>query len=352
MKQFISLALIFFAISTAVFAQTDLQPAAIVRLTKSEAITVKQFRTEVDNFQKSSGQVLSREQQRQLLDSMIDRKLIMQAADRDRLLVTENEVNQQIQQYRTSLSQQLGKQATEAEFATAIRQQTGMEIPAFKEQIRQQMVLQKYILTKKDALIKTLKEPSETDIVNFYNMNKAQFIRPDTVRFSMIQIRFVDQAGRVDTSAKTKAKDLGDRLIREIGSNPSKFDEAVTKGQAPSAGYQAGDGVYLERTAQSQQRVGTDFINIAFGLKQSEVSRLIESPTAYHIIKVTGTYEQKFLILDDILQLGTSVTVRQYIANGLYQQRQQELLDQATKEVSTELRKGNPFQIYENNLTW
>jgi len=60
----------------------------------------------------------------------------------------------------------------------------------------------------------------------------------------------------------------------------------------------------------------------------------------------------KALELDEIAILGTSVTVRQYIAAGLLEQRQQEILERATRELTTELRAGNPFRIMENNLNW
>ena len=43
------------------FAQSDLQPAAIVNLTKSEPVTVKQFRTEVERMEKSAGRALNAE---------------------------------------------------------------------------------------------------------------------------------------------------------------------------------------------------------------------------------------------------------------------------------------------------
>jgi hypothetical protein len=56
--------------------------------------------------------------------------------------------------------------------------------------------------------------------------------------------------------------------------------------------------------------------------------------------------------LDDIVELGTRITVRQYISQGLYQQLQEEALEKATRELVIELRTGNPFQIMEANLNW
>jgi parvulin-like peptidyl-prolyl isomerase len=347
MKRVLSVILLGMLLGVMGFAQSDLQPVVIVRLTKSEPITVKQYRTEVERMEKQAGRPLDAAERRQVLDVMINERLAIQAAERDKITVSDNEISQQIQQLRASMVQQVGRQPTDAEFATAVRNETGLEIPAFREQLRRQLITQKYLLSKKQNLFNSITPPTDTEIMNTYTLAKTNFIRPETVRFSMIQVPF-----GADTAAKAKAKELADRLIREIGSNPAKFDEAVIRGQTPNSGYQAGDGGYLPRNLDAQQVVGPDFINTAFGLKQGEVSKLIEGPRGYQIIKVTETYEQKSLELDDVFQLGTRITVRSYIGNALLQERQQAVLERATQELVTELRIGNPFQIFENNLKW
>jgi parvulin-like peptidyl-prolyl isomerase len=329
------------------FAQSDLQPVAIIRLTKSEPITVKQYRTEVERMEQTARRALTPAERRQVLDVMINEKLALQAAERDRITISDNEINQQIQQLRTGMVEQVGRQPTDAEFALAVRNETGLDVAAFRDQLRRQMIVQKYLLSKKQNTLDSIKTPTEEEIRNTYNLAKTQFVRPETVRFSMIQIPF-----GTDAAEKTQARALADRLIREIGSNATKFDEAVVRGQSPNAGYQAGDGGYLPRNMQAQQVVGAEFINAAFTLKQGEVSRLIEGPRGFQIIKVTETYEQKNLEMDDVVQLGTRTTVRDYIGNSLLQERQQAVLEKATTELVTELRTGNPFQVFENNLTW
>jgi parvulin-like peptidyl-prolyl isomerase len=330
-----------------VFAQNDLQPAVIVRLTKSEPITVKQYRTEVERMEKTAGRALNPTERRQVLDVMINEKLALQAAERDRVTISDNEINQQIQQLRTGMVEQIGRQPTDAEFALAVRNETGLDVAAFRDQLRRQMIVQKYLLSKKQNIIESVAVPTDEEIRNTYTLAKTQFVRPDTVRFSMIQVPF-----GTESAERTRAKELADRLVREIGSSAAKFDEAVIRGQTPNAGYQAGDGGYLPRNMQAQQVVGQEFINAAFSLKQGEVSRLIEGPRGFQIIKVTETYEQKNLEMDDVVQLGTRMTVREYIGNSLLQERQQAVIERATTELVTELRTGNPFQIFENNLSW
>ncbi|MDR0303110.1 MAG: peptidyl-prolyl cis-trans isomerase [Treponema sp.] len=347
MKKIIIYLILTTSLTVSGFSQADLQPAAIVNLTKNEPITVRQLRTEVERMEKTTGRTLNKDERLQLLDVMINERLAIQAAEKDKIIISENEVNQQVQQLRGVLAQQLNRQPTDAEFNQAVRNESGMEFPAFREQLRRQMIVQKYLLAKKEPLLKSVKEPTDAEVTEQYNLAKAQFVRPETVRFSMIQVPYGP-----DAASRAKARDLANSLLREIGSSPSKFDEVVTKSHAPNSGYIAGDGGFIPRNHEAQNVVGQDFINTAFSLKQGEVSKLIEGNPGYQIIKVTENYTMKNLELDDIIQPGSSIRVRDYIKQALLNERQQAILAQASEELIADLRKGNPFRVYENNLNW
>jgi parvulin-like peptidyl-prolyl isomerase len=367
MKRLISVLAVGVFAAAAVFAQMDLQEAARVRLTRTEPITVKHLRLEaakvvwmqlvqtlrrqpttqeIDNVLQN----MTKEQKLQVLNRMINDRLALQAAERDKITVTDNEVNAQLERLRENIRQSIGRRPTDAEFATAVRAETGQDVPAFREDLRRQLVFRKYIDSKYEGQFKNI-TVTDADIQNYYSLRKSQLVRPETVRVSMIQVPFTDAA------SKTKAKELADRLVREIGSSPAKFDEASAKGAAPNAGYEAGDAGYLSHTLEGQQMVGTEFLNVAFSLKQGEVSKLIENERGYHIIKVTETYEQKSLELDDIYQLVARdpVTVREYIRGGLLQEKTMALYEKVTQELVAELRGNSnnpPYEIFENNLNW
>lgn len=327
-----------------------------------ETIFLGQLKSEIARAERVTGRALTADEKRQVLDMMINEKLAIQAATRDKITVSDSEINQQIQQLKDSMVQVIGRAPTEIEFALAIRNETGIDAPAhlqtddekknfiidaFRDQIRRQALVQRYLGSKKENEFKSIKMPTDTEITDVYNLRKSEFVRPDTVRFSMIQVPFGP-----DDLSKAKAKELADRLVREIGSNASRFDEAVSRGRTPNSGYQAGDGGFLPRNAETQQVVGDEFFKAAFALKQGEVSKLIESAGAYRIIKITESYELKNLALDDIYQLGTSMTVRNFIGNAMLQERQQTTLAQASQELITELRAGNTYRVFEQNLNW
>jgi len=334
-------------ISVSAFSQTNLQTAAIVNLIRSEPITVGQLRTEVDRMQTMAGRPMNQAERRQILDIMINERLVLQAAERDRIIVTDNEINQHFQQLRNMLAQNIGRQPTDAEFTQAVMNEFGMDVQAYREQTRRQLIMEKYLISKKGDTINGIKPPTDAEITNEYNLLRGELVRPDTVRFSMIQVPYGP-----DAASRTKAKELADRLAREIGTNPSRFDEVAARGVAPNSGYLAGDAGFLPRNQEARNLVGQELMNTAFSLNQGQVSRLIEGVQGFHIIKITESYTQKNLELTDIIQLGTRITVKDFIGQRMMEQRQQSTLAQVTQEMISELRSSRSFQVMENNLNW
>jgi len=347
MKRIVLIILIGVITAAGVSAQLDLQPAATVNLIRTEAITVRQLRTQVQQLEQANSRALTQAERLQVLDIMINERLVLQAAERDRVLITENEINQQIQSLRNNLSQQLGRQATDAEYAQAVMNESGLDVNAFREELRKQLILQKYLLTKKGDLINSIRVPTEQEILNEYNLSRASLVRPETIRFSMIQVPYGATA-----ATRAQARTLAENLAREINSDPSRFDEVVARSVAPNSGYQAGDAGYLPRSQEVRNTVGQLFMDTAFSLRQGQVSQLIEGVQGFQIIKVTENYGVRSLELNDIIQLGTRITVREYIGQAMLEQRQQAILAQASAELVSELRTSRTFTIFENNIRW
>ena len=345
MKRIALLALLFVFCSFCGFAQTDLQPAAIVKLTKSEPITVKQFRTEVERMEKLTSRTLTEAQKKEVLDAMIDERLVVQAADRDKITVSDSELNAQIQELKEMLGEQRGRPVTDMEFATVIKSEMGLDMPAYREQGRRQLLIQKYLLQTKKSLFDSIKEPTEAEIRDIFSLTKAQFVRPETVRFSFVQVPF--------GSDRNKAKEMVERLHKEVGFNAAKFNEVALKAQLANSGYLGGDGGFLPRMMEAQDIVGAEFMNTAFSLKLEEVSKVMEGPMGYQFIKVTEAYSMKNLELDDLYRLGVPMTVKETIRRTILQDKQQAVLAQATEELRTELRAGGKsFEIFNKNLGW
>ncbi|MDR2510522.1 MAG: peptidyl-prolyl cis-trans isomerase [Spirochaetaceae bacterium] len=351
--------IILFAVFAAggVDAQSDLQTVATVRLTKTEPITVKQLKSEIETLEKATGRTLNVTERREVLDSMINQRLALQGAERDKISVSESEVNQQLTELRNQLALRIGRNPSDAEFADAIKQQTGMDLAAFRDNYKKQLTVQKYLLEKKRDILQSGKPPAESEIKAFYEKNSSDFVQPETAEFSALFFPYKSD------SEKAQARAEANRLLKEINGNASTFDEKVLQGRSPNTSYTSTTSQLLPRNAANAP---DDFIDAVFKLEQGKVSGLLEMPEGgakgFFIIKITGKYPKKMLGLEDIIlnvppdlqmQLqGRPLTVRMFILAGLSQQKQQETFIKAQEELIADLRKGQPFSINEQFLNY
>jgi foldase protein PrsA len=351
MKKKVFLALFALFIAAGGFAQSsnlqNQQTVATVTYNGTKHITLGDLRAEVEKIEKVSGQTLTEQERRNVLDRMINDRLVQQAAERDKITVSESDIEQEIQGMKSLLAQNLGHPPTPAEFAQAVRNEFNLDEAALRTEMRKMYTAQKYLMTKKENVFKTLKEPTEAEIKKFFEDNQTKlFTRPQTVRLSAIRIPF--------GADKLKAKEQADRLARDIGSDGDKFDETALRGRLPNSTYKSGDDIYLPRNDQARDFMGDEFVDAAFSLKRGEISKVIAGrDDAYYLVKVISIYSPTVLKLDDIYQLGVPMTVHDSIRTLLVQQKQQEVSAKASEELITELRAGGrTFKIVEANLKW
>ena len=132
MKKILLAVSLLFSFAICAFSQADLQPLVVVKLNKSETITLRQLRSRVEMYQRQNNvQTFSVNQKKEILDAMIDEKLITQAAVKAGLQLTDTQVNQY---FLKSLSQQVGRQVTESEFAEIVKAQTNLSLDDFMKQ--------------------------------------------------------------------------------------------------------------------------------------------------------------------------------------------------------------------------
>jgi hypothetical protein len=343
-----SLALVFLSVVT-VLAQNDLKTVATVTLTKTEPITVKMLREQVRQMETALGQPLDAAAKRDILNSMINERLALQAAEKEGITVTNADMNQQFNELRTQLAQILGHTPSDAEFNTAIRQQTGMEMSAYREQMKKALTVQKYLMTKKQDLLSSIKSPTDEEIMKEYELNSSELIQAETVEFSAIIFPVAND------SEKKRKLEAANKMAREINGSPENFDEKLQRGRAPGADYNVAQRNIIQRNLSFQQRVGEAFLLEAFGLVQGKISKVLEIPSGqargYYIIKVSHKYPKKFLTLEDT-HLLYGQPVKTMLRETIMQKRQQELIARAQQELIDDLRKGNPYKIFEENLNY
>ncbi|MHB9295435.1 SurA N-terminal domain-containing protein [Pillotina sp. SPG140] len=312
----------------------SLQQQAQPILIQARQEVVKELKQNTQLYQQCLDEVradirASAPQWTEILNGLIDEILLVQAAERDKITVSTAEIEQQIQQFRAAMTVQFGRTPTDAEFLTAVESEIGLDLAAFSEQIRRQILSQKYITSKRQ----TYSNPSEQEILDMYNANRTTFIRPQTIKYNAI----------IGTTRESIQQ-----LIAEIGKDVLKFDSALQR-LVNTGTYTIQEGALLAQTSQATQIFDQQSLNTIFSLWVHEVSPLLSGPLGYAIIKITEVYDQKFLDLNEPVQLGNAVTVKEYIKSTLSQSTAS--YEQTRRNLIDELRKDErAYRIYTENI--
>lgn len=326
------------AFAANVFAQADLQPLAIVKLNKSETITLKQLRTRVELYQKQNNVTsFSVDQKKEILEAMIDEKLVVQAAQKAGMSITDSQVNQYFLQ---SISQQIGRQVTEAEFTEIVKQQTGLSlndyikqqvglgVNEYKAYLKNQLLAQQYVMQQKQAEIQRV-APTDAEIRSFFEMNKASFVQNDMLKLFLVIYPKNENPENARVSANKMLNDLKDKKVTIDG---------IKAGMQKDSSYQSGD-LLISKTAQHAQQLGITAQELSelFSRETGYISSLNETERDFQFYSIRGKYEAKMLGLSDLIQPETTITVYDYIRQNLTQQKQSQFLMTAVQEITNSL---------------
>ena len=329
--------------AASVFAQSDLQVLAVIKLNKSESITVKQLKTRVGVYEKQAGRVLTVDERKQTLDALISEKLINQAAQKAGISITDSMVNQNFLQ---SMSQMIGRNdtITEQELNTIVRQQTkmsldefmkqqaGMSIAEYKDYLKAQITAQQYIQQQREAELRNV-APTDEDIRSFYEMNKANFVWSDMLRLFLVLV----PKGTSPDDAKAKATEMRNTLKNAKDPSSARTQIGV-RSQAEKSGFQAGE-MLINKTETSAVQLGISYRVLLelFSRTPGYISDVQDNETNYQFYSIVEKYDAKLLGLSDVVRPGTTITVYNYIKQYLGQQQQMAYLQKAANEISKSL---------------
>ena len=324
-------------------AQTAIdKPAATIKLIRQEVISVRQLKADVEKLQKVTNTTWTPDQIRIVLDNRINSMLFLQYCEREKISVSDTEVNNALTQMKASL----GANATDADLEKAL-QSSGVFVEP-KTYVKQRLLFENYIkLRRADDLKAAMVQPTADEILKAYDLAKSSLVQPDTMRVSVI---YVDTRGSSDADAK-KAKAVLDSVAAVLKTNPSKFDEYVLRA-GDAAGYKAIPSLYIEKTSQNRTLYGSDFFDTVFKLKTGEISGVVQSTTGYRIIRANDFVPQKQLGLSDTIPGNENVTVQQYIAYQLMNDKQAKFLSDAEADLVAKIRKEATIKVFDENLKW
>ncbi len=325
------------------------KPVAIVKLYETDAISQSQFKVTVATMEKTVGRPMTSDEKMKLLDNLINEKLILQAANKEKILVSDTEVDQYKNQTKKMYEERLGRPMTDDEFKTMIVQ-TGYQWDTFLAEIKKMLMEQKYIKNHKGNLLSNIPDPTDKEIMDYFYKNQSKFVSPAIVRFKQIYIN----PNLLSTPAeKASAKKKAEAINREIkaGASFDNYWEVYDDSGRVKIGNLI-NGSLRRDDEKSIQAFGDDFFSAVFGLKKGEVSGVITSKLGYHIVMVLDKFPPKLLDIDDLIPPQNTMTVRNYIKAILGKANEQEALQKALEQIVTELKRTADIKKFPEYLNW
>jgi peptidyl-prolyl cis-trans isomerase SurA len=209
---------------------------------------------------------------RQVLEQLIDDKLIVKEAQRLGLTVSDNEVNRAVDQQINQKIQELGG---EPQFREQLRKENTTEDrlrEKYRKDIRQQMIGQRLLAKQFPP-----KPVPQAEAEAYFKANQKKFPKaPAEVRLQVIQIPVTADSA---TSAKGRAEVLAARKRIEAGEKFAKVAAEVS--DDPNSARSGGD---LGFFAQGSMEPAIDAAS--FTLKVGKLSEPVLTPYGWHILEV------------------------------------------------------------------
>ena len=282
MKQRIALAALVCLVTPLLGAQVLDQPAATIRLVKTESITVSQLKKVVASLEAQAGKALTKDQRMGALDSLVSARLVVQAAERDKITASDAELKGAIANYEQTLGAgTLGRSMTDAELQQYLKN-NGISYDDFVKQLKDQLTMVAYAKAKRKGAFDAIKPVTDAAAQDYSDSNKASFFVDDLMSVRHI---LIDTRQLTSKEDRDKAARRADDILKELKAGASFADLVMKYSEDTTTKYKNGDlGTLVRNNAQQKQLLGAGFFDAVFKLKKGETSGVIQSNVGYHIV--------------------------------------------------------------------
>lgn len=277
---------------------------------------VEQVITEQAGGKQSQMTQLSLAQARlQVLDNLIQKEVLYQRAEKEKLLPTDDEVSQFI----TAKKQEGGM--TEEEFQKRLKEQNQSE-GAFREDARKLLAIQK-LQNKYTASVSI----SDREVEEAYNANKQQFVLGRGVELAEIVVDPLDNGAQDDAKSEAEAKIKIDNIYQML--KAADFAEVARARSEDQSNAKGGDIGFASEDTLKQNGFPEAIITQLFGssMQVGSYTAPVQFNGRWFIFKLK---EKRLETQNRTLE---SPGVRQEITEALRSQRQQ-LLNAALLGIS------------------
>jgi peptidyl-prolyl cis-trans isomerase C len=249
--------------------------------------------------------------QEEVIEQIVVQELLWQEAQRRGTVVGDAEVDEELAKLKSSFDSELA-------FTFKI-EEGGFTEQSFRENIRQQMSVQRMIATDITDGISV----EAAEIESFYNENLEQMAVPERVHARHILAKF--EAG--DDASRAAAEKKLAELAAQVAAGESFALLAIEHSEGPS-GQKGGDLGYFERGQMVKA-----FDEAVFGAEPGSVVGPVETEFGLHLIKVEDHTAPATVPLAEV-----EPQIREYL--------QQQTLYSTVEQLVEDLRANGDVQIH------
>lgn len=216
-----------------------------------------------------------REMKRQELEGLIDQLVILQAAARDSVLITDEDVQDQVE---LTISQQQQRFGSRAALEQALDAE-GLTLEEYRatvaDNVRRTAIQQQYV-----ALLERDRSPppvNDEEIREFFEQRRAELgRRPATIEFEQVVVS-PEPSDSAREAALQEAREVRQELV-----DGADFELLARQhSDDPASREQGGQLGWFRRG-----RMVPEFERMAYALRPNEISPVVETPFGFHIIRV------------------------------------------------------------------
>ncbi|MEX0770119.1 MAG: peptidylprolyl isomerase [Balneolaceae bacterium] len=275
MKQILYASILTLLLASSLFAQSSQVTDRIIAVVNDRIILKSDIDNEVVNYmrqlqQSNQEMEFSRQLWYEVLESMIDNYVLLEKAEIDSVVVSDEIVNRQMDQRINQLIQQAGSEAAlERQFGQSI-----VELRAeFREQFREQMTVQQIRQQKMNEI--SITRPEVRDFFESIPADSLPTI-PEQVALSQI-VKIPPPLEDAKEAALERARQIRDSIVV----HGKSFEEMARKySSAPDA--QQGGKIPL----MPMDQLVPSYSAAAAALDTAEVSGIVETSYGFHIIRL------------------------------------------------------------------
>ena len=283
----------------------------VIAVVNNDAITLGELQETIVAYRQEArqrGAASDEELAKQLLPRLIDSRLQLQEADREKITVVDAEVNEELME---RVKATYGAKSMD-EFERMVKD-LGVNLDAVKKRLRDSLRVLK-VMRRKVALRVSV---TDQEIMQYLEEKRAKL--ETGLSYHARHILLVPEEGTADDAAWEAARIRAEVLFTQLTEAGADFAEMARQHSKDASARDGGDLGALKRGELSQE-----IESAILALAPGAVSRPFRSPLGYHIFKL----ESK-----DSLEGDGLVRVKQQIRDILFREKYETRLDAWLKEI-------------------